>query len=256
MPIIIIFPRCLITNWQSVISKHAKANALQANTYHGPTPHSFSEANILKCDIVITSYNTFTQEFIQTETSTSCIFKINWHCIILDEELYICSQYIAPHHAINSLLLSCEKCLTGTPIHNIIHDRLGIISFITHSQSSAQDNWSPFILNGLSKGSNDIFQFSLHHTKTSNLQSLPIISHKYELLQLNPTMQKEYSALCKEFLSSKKKGPGEFFRSINKLQIVTWWNVIYNLPVSIGLSTGLIVFSAGVPFSEVWQTAL
>ncbi|MBW0482888.1 hypothetical protein O181_022603 [Austropuccinia psidii MF-1] len=37
---------------------------------------------------------------------------------------------------------------------------------------------------------------------------------------------------------------------------VTWWNVIYNLPVLIGLSTGLIAFSARVPFAEVWQTAL
>ncbi|MBW0553730.1 hypothetical protein O181_093445 [Austropuccinia psidii MF-1] len=37
---------------------------------------------------------------------------------------------------------------------------------------------------------------------------------------------------------------------------VTWWNVIYNLPVLIGLSTGLIAFSARVPSAEVWQTAL
>ncbi|MBW0501647.1 hypothetical protein O181_041362 [Austropuccinia psidii MF-1] len=37
---------------------------------------------------------------------------------------------------------------------------------------------------------------------------------------------------------------------------VTLWNVIYNLPVLIGLSTGLIAFSARVPFAEVWQTAL
>ncbi|MBW0487242.1 hypothetical protein O181_026957 [Austropuccinia psidii MF-1] len=37
---------------------------------------------------------------------------------------------------------------------------------------------------------------------------------------------------------------------------VTWWNVIYNLPVLIGLSTGLIAFLARVPFAEVWQTAL
>ncbi|MBW0546074.1 hypothetical protein O181_085789 [Austropuccinia psidii MF-1] len=32
-------------------------------------------------------------------------------------------------------------------------------------------------------------------------------------------MQKEYSASYKEFLSSKTKGPGEFFRSINNLRI-------------------------------------
>ncbi|MBW0461006.1 hypothetical protein O181_000721 [Austropuccinia psidii MF-1] len=32
-------------------------------------------------------------------------------------------------------------------------------------------------------------------------------------------MQKEYSTLYKEFLSSKSKGQGEFFKSINKLGI-------------------------------------
>ncbi|MBW0582729.1 hypothetical protein O181_122444 [Austropuccinia psidii MF-1] len=137
---------------------------------------------------------------------------------------YICSQYTATHNAINSLLSSCRICLTATPIHNTIYDLLGIISFITQPQSSAQDNWSPLILNSLSKCSNDILLFSLRHlslrhTKASHLKSLPIISHKYKLLPLNPTMQKEYSELYKEFLSSKTKGPGEFFRSINKLQI-------------------------------------
>ncbi|MBW0520551.1 hypothetical protein O181_060266 [Austropuccinia psidii MF-1] len=84
-PTIIIFPPCLITNWQSEISNHAQAGVLQAQIYHGPTRHSFSKADILKCDIIITSYNTITQEFKQTNTSTSCIFKINCNCIILDE---------------------------------------------------------------------------------------------------------------------------------------------------------------------------
>ncbi|MBW0588921.1 hypothetical protein O181_128636 [Austropuccinia psidii MF-1] len=85
MPTMIIFPPCLITNWQSKISKHAQAGVLQAKIYHGPTHHSSSKANILKYDIIITSHNTITQELKQTITSTSFIFKINGNCIILDE---------------------------------------------------------------------------------------------------------------------------------------------------------------------------
>ncbi|MBW0499663.1 hypothetical protein O181_039378 [Austropuccinia psidii MF-1] len=224
MPTIIICQLCLITNWQSEISKHSQAGALQAKIYHSPTNHSLCKTNILKCDILITSYNTITQEFKQTHTSTSFIFKINRHCIILDEAHYIFSQYTATHRAINSLLSSRQICLTGTPIHNTIYDLLGIISFITKPQSTDQDNWSPFILSSLSKGSNHILHFALHHlslphTKTTNLKSLPTLSHHFELLPLNPTMQKEYSTLYKEFLSSKSKVPGEFFRNINKLQI-------------------------------------
>ncbi|MBW0569432.1 hypothetical protein O181_109147 [Austropuccinia psidii MF-1] len=46
-PTMIIFPPCLITNWQSEISKHAQAGALHAKFYHGPTRHSLSEADIL-----------------------------------------------------------------------------------------------------------------------------------------------------------------------------------------------------------------
>ena len=84
-PTMIICPPRLITNWQSEISKHAQAGALHAIIYHGPTCHSLSKADILKYDIIITSYNTITQEFKQTNTSTSFIFQINWHCIILDE---------------------------------------------------------------------------------------------------------------------------------------------------------------------------
>ncbi|MBW0568127.1 hypothetical protein O181_107842 [Austropuccinia psidii MF-1] len=208
----IICPPFLVTNWQSEISKHAQAGALQAKIYHGPTCHSLSEAKILKYDIIITSYNTITHEFKQTNTSTSFLFKINWHCIILYEAHYIHSQYTATHCAINSLLLSRQICLKGKPIHNIIYDPLGIIPFITQPQSSDQDNWSPFILSSVSKGSNDILHLALWHsslrpTKTTHLKYLPTISHHYELLPLDPTMQQEYSTLYKEFLSSKSKGP-------------------------------------------------
>ncbi|MBW0573276.1 hypothetical protein O181_112991 [Austropuccinia psidii MF-1] len=121
----------------------------------------------------------------------------------------------------------------GTPIHNTIHYLLGIISFITQPQISDQDNWSPFILSSLSKGSNDILHLALRHvslrlTKTTHLKSLPTIINHYELLPLNPTMQQEYSKLYKEFLSSKSKGPGEFFRNINKLQICRNHHIMLN----------------------------
>ncbi|MBW0591652.1 hypothetical protein O181_131367 [Austropuccinia psidii MF-1] len=124
-------------------------------------------------------------------------------------------------------------CLPVTPIHNTIYDLLGIISFITQTQSSDQDNWSPFILSSLSKGSNDILHLelqhlSLCHTKTTHLKSLPTISHHYELLPLNPTMQQEYSTLYKEFLSSKRKEPGELFRNINKLQTCCNHHIMLN----------------------------
>ncbi|MBW0501817.1 hypothetical protein O181_041532 [Austropuccinia psidii MF-1] len=77
IPTIIICPPCLITNWQSEISKHAQAGVLQSKIYHGPTCHSLSKAKILRCDIIITSYNAITHELKQTNTLTSFLFKIN-----------------------------------------------------------------------------------------------------------------------------------------------------------------------------------
>ncbi|MBW0581832.1 hypothetical protein O181_121547 [Austropuccinia psidii MF-1] len=44
-PTMSICPPCLITNWQSEISKHAQAGALLAKIYHGPTRHSLSKEN-------------------------------------------------------------------------------------------------------------------------------------------------------------------------------------------------------------------
>ncbi|MBW0494777.1 hypothetical protein O181_034492 [Austropuccinia psidii MF-1] len=64
--------------------------------------------------------------------------------------------------------------------------------------------------------------------KTTHLKSLPTISHHYELLPLNPTMQQEYSTLCKEVLSSKSKGPGEVFRNIDKLKICCNHHIMLN----------------------------
>ncbi|MBW0474957.1 hypothetical protein O181_014672 [Austropuccinia psidii MF-1] len=69
-PDIIIYPRCVFTNSQLEISKHAQAGALKVNIYHDPTCPSLSKARILKCDIIITSYNTITQELKKTNTTT------------------------------------------------------------------------------------------------------------------------------------------------------------------------------------------
>ncbi|MBW0506062.1 hypothetical protein O181_045777 [Austropuccinia psidii MF-1] len=41
-------PTSLNHHWKSEISKHAQGGALQASTYHGPTHHSLSEAEIFK----------------------------------------------------------------------------------------------------------------------------------------------------------------------------------------------------------------
>ncbi|MBW0469940.1 hypothetical protein O181_009655 [Austropuccinia psidii MF-1] len=128
----------------------------------------------------------------------------------------------------------------GTPTHNTIYDLVGIISFITQPQGSDQDNWSPLILSSLSKGRNDILNLALWYlslrlTKTTHLKSLPTVSHHYELLPLNPTMQKEYSTLYKEFLSSKSKGQGEFFRNINKLQICCNHHIMLNTMADVDL---------------------
>ncbi|MBW0590730.1 hypothetical protein O181_130445 [Austropuccinia psidii MF-1] len=48
-------------------------------------------------------------------------------------------------------------------------------------------------------------------------------------------MQKEYSTLYKELLSSKSKGPGEFFRNINKLQICCNHHIMLNTIVDADL---------------------
>ncbi|MBW0546744.1 hypothetical protein O181_086459 [Austropuccinia psidii MF-1] len=41
-------------------------------------------------------------------------------------------------------------------------------------------------------------------------------------------MQKEYSTLYNEFLSSKRKGPGECFRNINNLEICCNHHIMLN----------------------------
>ncbi|MBW0589595.1 hypothetical protein O181_129310 [Austropuccinia psidii MF-1] len=114
------------------------------------------------------------------------------------------------------------------------------MSFITQPQSPDQDNWSPFVLSSLPKGRNDILHLTLRHlslcrTKTTHLESLPTIIHHCELLPLNLTMQQEYSTLYKEFLSSKDKGPGEFFRNINTLQICYNHHIMLNTIAEVDL---------------------
>ncbi|MBW0467593.1 hypothetical protein O181_007308 [Austropuccinia psidii MF-1] len=76
----------------------------------------------------------------------------------------------------------------------------------------------------------------MHRTKTTNLKSLPTLSHHYELLPLNATMQQEYSTLYKEFLSLKSKGPGEFFRNINHTKICFNHHIILDTMADVDLA--------------------
>ncbi|MBW0523313.1 hypothetical protein O181_063028 [Austropuccinia psidii MF-1] len=80
---------------------------------------------------------------------------------------------------------------------------------------------------------------------------LPVDTLKKDLVDIHPTAS-SFKLLLDKVRHHANQRINDAFEYAN----VTWWNFIYNLPVLVSLSTGLIAFPARVPCAGVWQTAL
>ena len=122
-PTLIVAPLSVMSNWSAQAAAHVKTKyAPRVFIYHGQENKGLTPAQFEEYDIVITTYQTMSQELYPyghkealKVPSTKGLFSITWRRIVLDEGHQIRNPKAKMTIAACSLKASSRWVLTGTP---------------------------------------------------------------------------------------------------------------------------------------------
>jgi len=117
---LVVAPSSLLENWVREIAKFCPN--LHAVKHHGPD-RTGSPAELLRADVVVTSYETATLDLP--------VFRmIQWHTVVLDEAQNIRNPHTRRAKAVKRLRRQVSFAVTGTPVENSLRDLWSIMDFI------------------------------------------------------------------------------------------------------------------------------
>ncbi|KIW97302.1 uncharacterized protein Z519_02694 [Cladophialophora bantiana CBS 173.52] len=137
-PTLIVAPLSVMSNWSTQAAVHVKNKyAPRILTYHGAGNKELSPGQLKEYDIVITTYQTMTQELfpygktaaLPTPASKG-LFSVTWRRIILDEGHQIRNPKSKMSQAACTLQAKSRWILTGTPIVNSLKDLYSHVKFL------------------------------------------------------------------------------------------------------------------------------
>ncbi|OAL20802.1 hypothetical protein AYO20_11474 [Fonsecaea nubica] len=137
-PTLIIAPLSVMSNWSTQAALHVKKKyAPRILTYHGPQNKVLPPEQLKEYDIVITTYQTMTQELFpygkttpQSTTAPKGLFSVTWRRIVLDEGHQIRNPKAKMSQAACTLRATSRWILTGTPIVNSLKDLYSHVKFL------------------------------------------------------------------------------------------------------------------------------
>ncbi|OAP61228.1 hypothetical protein AYL99_03429 [Fonsecaea erecta] len=137
-PTLIIAPLSVMSNWSTQAALHVKKKyAPRVLTYHGSANKELSPAQLKEYDIVITTYQTMTQELFpygknaaQEGSAPKGLFAVTWRRIVLDEGHQIRNPKAKMSQAACTLQAKSRWILTGTPIVNSLKDLYSHVKFL------------------------------------------------------------------------------------------------------------------------------
>ncbi|KAG8079555.1 hypothetical protein GUJ93_ZPchr0007g5958 [Zizania palustris] len=156
---LVVCPPSVFSSWVTQLEEHTKAGSLKMYIYHGERTKEKKE--LLKHDIVITTYSTLGQEFGQ---EGSPVNEIEWFRVILDEAHVIKNSAARQTQAAIALNAERRWVVTGTPIQNSSFDLYPLMSFLRFQPFSIKSYWQSLIQRPLEEENNS--------TGLSRLQSL------------------------------------------------------------------------------------
>ena len=145
-PTLIIAPLSVMSNWSHQAALHVKKKyALRVLTYHGQGNKDLSPEQLKEYDIVITTYQTMTQELFpareskpQSTPAAKGLFSITWRRIVLDEGHQIRNPRAKMSQAACRLEAKSRWVLSGTPIVNNLKDLYAHVKFLRLSGGLAE----------------------------------------------------------------------------------------------------------------------
>lgn len=145
-PTLIIAPLSVMSNWSHQASLHVrKKYTPRILTYHGAENKDLSREELQKYDLVITTYQTMTQELFPNHSSEPIqipaakgLFSVTWRRLVLDEGHQIRNPKAKMSLAASKLEAKSRWVLTGTPIVNNLKDLYSHVKFLRLSGGLAE----------------------------------------------------------------------------------------------------------------------
>ncbi|KAF2744112.1 hypothetical protein M011DRAFT_521232 [Sporormia fimetaria CBS 119925] len=132
---LILAPLSVMSNWSTQMEKHIREkHALRIMFYHGNRKQPITPTEIEKYDVVISTYDTVSQEWHSQKSATlprkSGVFSVKWRRVVLDEGHNIRNPKAKRAVAAYNLMAQSRWALTGTPIINNLKDLYSLIRFL------------------------------------------------------------------------------------------------------------------------------
>ncbi|KAK5046215.1 hypothetical protein LTR84_008358 [Exophiala bonariae] len=145
-PTLIISPLSVMSNWKHQTEHHVKTKyAPRVLVYHGQANKYLKPAKLKEHDIVITTYQTMTQELYpygqltaEPTPTKDGLFSIKWRRLVLDEGHQIRNPKAKMSQAACALEAESRWILTGTPIVNNLKDLFSHVKFLRLSGGLAE----------------------------------------------------------------------------------------------------------------------
>lgn len=143
---LVVCPPSVFSAWVTQLEEHLKPGSLKVYLYHGE--RTKDEKELLKYDLVLTTYTTLGAEFEQD----SPVKEIDWFRVILDEAHVIKNSAARQTKAVIALNTERRWVVTGTPIQNSSFDLYPLMAFLRFQPFAMKSYWQNLIQRPLEKG--------------------------------------------------------------------------------------------------------
>ncbi|KAH8668495.1 SNF2 family N-terminal domain-containing protein [Xylariales sp. PMI_506] len=221
--LIIVSSALLINNWRHEIKEHLDGS-LNIVSYHGPGRPKGSTGldTIENSDIVVTTYNTISQEFSEGNGErggfgkASLLHSVEWYRVVLDEAHIIRRQATKFHKTCAELKANSRWCLTGTPIQNKLDDLGALFCFVRAKPFDSLRVFRRFVVAPYSQGDEDSAIKCLVHIndslclrRTKELLNLPTLKEDVQHLNLTEKERRQYEDTAKILYRKIRQMVGE-----------------------------------------------
>ncbi|KAL4941219.1 hypothetical protein BDV06DRAFT_194888 [Aspergillus oleicola] len=198
-PFLIVVPNSTCPNWRKEFKTWVPS--IRAVTYYGSSlARNLAQEHEmfirgdpdLKCHVVITSYETVTDDF-----SRRMLSRIPWAGLVVDEGQRLKSDKSQIHEGLSKMNFPFKVLMTGTPLQNNIRELFNLLQFCDQSQNAAEleEKYETLSKENIPELHELIRPFFLRRTKAQVLTFLPPIAQIIVPVTMSVLQKKLYKSI-------------------------------------------------------------